>query len=46
MLKVPVANSDTVISGLSATKYVFEKDSLDNGFYDKRNKCYCREGMS
>lgn len=44
MFKVPVPNSDTVISGLSATKYVFEKNSLDNGFYDERNKCYCREG--
>ncbi|XP_053691622.1 scavenger receptor class B member 1 [Sabethes cyaneus] len=37
-------NSSYEIYGIQATKFVFEKNALDNGEFDKRNKCFCRQG--
>lgn len=30
--------------GLKSSKYVFEKNALDNGKYEEKNKCFCRKG--
>ncbi|XP_052866571.1 scavenger receptor class B member 1 [Anopheles cruzii] len=36
--------TDYEVDGLKATRFVFERNALDNGEYDPRNKCYCRKG--
>uniref|UniRef100_A0A182Q5V0 Scavenger receptor class B n=1 Tax=Anopheles farauti TaxID=69004 RepID=A0A182Q5V0_9DIPT len=36
--------TDYEVNGLKATKFVFEDNALDNGEFDSRNKCYCRNG--
>lgn len=43
ILQVRVGN-ETVVSGLSAYKYMFEDHAMDNGLVDERNKCFCRNG--
>ncbi|XP_058820857.1 scavenger receptor class B member 1 isoform X2 [Topomyia yanbarensis] len=37
--------NDFEVSGLQATKFVFEENALDNGEVDTRNKCFCRKGQ-
>ncbi|XP_055681558.1 scavenger receptor class B member 1 isoform X2 [Lutzomyia longipalpis] len=34
----------TEVSGLTAQKFVFEENALDNGAIEEKNKCYCRQG--
>ncbi|GAB0094391.1 scavenger receptor class B member 1 [Sergentomyia squamirostris] len=34
----------TEVSGLTAQRFVFEENALDNGAVDEKNKCYCRQG--
>ncbi|XP_059617113.1 scavenger receptor class B member 1-like isoform X2 [Phlebotomus argentipes] len=34
----------TEVSGLSAQRFVFEENALDNGAVEEKNKCYCRQG--
>ncbi|XP_022903927.2 scavenger receptor class B member 1-like isoform X1 [Onthophagus taurus] len=35
--------NETVSSGLRGFVYKFPKNANDNGFYDEKNKCFCRE---
>lgn len=44
-LQIRTGNT-TVKSDLTAYKYRFEDNAMDNGFIDERNKCFCREGKS
>lgn len=41
--QVRVGN-ETIKSNLQAYRYQFEENAMDNGFVDKRNKCFCRDG--
>lgn len=41
--QVRVGN-ETIKSNLQAYRYHFEDNAMDNGFVDKRNKCFCRDG--
>ncbi|XP_055712746.1 scavenger receptor class B member 1 isoform X2 [Phlebotomus papatasi] len=34
----------TEVSGLTAQKFVFEENALDNGAVEEKNKCFCRQG--
>lgn len=36
--------NETTVRGLSANKYMFEENAMDNGYFDERNKCFCRDG--
>lgn len=36
---------ETTVGSLSAYKYMFEENSMDNGVYDERNKCFCKKGI-
>lgn len=40
---VPIPE-EYIVSDLAARKYVFEENALDNGYYNEKNKCYCRQG--
>ncbi|KAI4486284.1 hypothetical protein M0802_012389 [Mischocyttarus mexicanus] len=35
---------EKIVKGLYAYKYKFMENEMDNGAYNKENKCFCREG--
>ncbi|XP_037041969.1 scavenger receptor class B member 1 isoform X2 [Bradysia coprophila] len=35
---------EKTIGSLTAFKYMFEENAMDNGHFDERNKCFCRDG--
>ncbi|XP_063700410.1 scavenger receptor class B member 1 [Culicoides brevitarsis] len=37
--------STSVIGNLAASKYKFEKNALDNGEINEKNKCFCQNGQ-
>ena len=39
-----VQTENLTMSGIKVTKFEIEKNALDNGEIDERNKCYCRDG--
>lgn len=41
--QVRVGEPET-ISSLEAYRFMFEENALDNGYYNDRNKCYCKTG--
>ncbi|KAJ6648620.1 Scavenger receptor class B member 1 [Pseudolycoriella hygida] len=35
---------EKTIGSLTAFKYMFQDNAMDNGHFDERNKCFCRDG--
>ncbi|XP_055908246.1 scavenger receptor class B member 1 isoform X2 [Eupeodes corollae] len=35
---------EVVLSNLAGYKYVFEENAFDNGEFEEKNKCFCRQG--
>ncbi|CAD7085799.1 unnamed protein product [Hermetia illucens] len=42
--KLIPTGEEQVVSGLQAYRFVFEENALDNGYYNEKNKCFCRKG--
>ena len=36
----------SMVGDLTAYKYTFEDNALDNGHFDERNKCFCKKGTN